>query len=116
MLGLALVFMAAGLQGPEESQRLRGCRRRGAAVRASTGKGATPACVGNDEYAARRSDIRQRTIKSVLRAQRKMREEGVKDVEYGVKVLARLSEAMLTLAVVAVTVFTLSTSIAVILS
>lgn len=47
----------------------------------------------NDEYAAKRSDIRKRTIKSVLRAQRKMVEEGVDDPVYCVKVLARLSEA-----------------------
>lgn len=47
----------------------------------------------NDEYAAKRSDIRRRTIKSVLRAQRKMREEGVSDAVYAMKVLSRLSEA-----------------------
>jgi hypothetical protein len=47
----------------------------------------------NNEYAAKRSDIRRRTIKSVLRAQRKMREEGVADPEYTMKVLSRLSEA-----------------------
>ena len=47
----------------------------------------------NNEYAATRSDIRKRTIKSVLRAQRKMREEGVDDVVYCMEVLSRLSEA-----------------------
>ena len=47
----------------------------------------------NNEYAAKRSDIRRRTIKSVLRAQRKMREEGVDEPEYAGKVLSRLSEA-----------------------
>lgn len=47
----------------------------------------------NNEYSAKRSDIRRRTIKSVIRAQRKMKEEGVLDVDYGMKVLSRLSEA-----------------------
>jgi hypothetical protein len=47
----------------------------------------------NDEYAAKRSDIRRRTIQSVLRAQDKMNNEGVKDSNYSVKVLSRLSEA-----------------------
>lgn len=47
----------------------------------------------NNEYAAKRADIRRRTIQSVLRAQEKMREEGINDVDYGTKVLARLSEA-----------------------
>ena len=45
------------------------------------------------EYAASRLDIRRRTINSVLRAQRKMREEGVDDVIYCMEVLSRLSEA-----------------------
>lgn len=47
----------------------------------------------NDEYSAKRSDIRRRTIQSVLRAQQKMREENINDVDYGIKVIARLSEA-----------------------
>ena len=47
----------------------------------------------NDEYAAKRSDIRRRTIQSVLRAQAKMQNDGVDDYEYGLKVLSRLSEA-----------------------
>lgn len=47
----------------------------------------------NDEYAAKRADIRRRTIQSVLRAQAKMREEGIHDADYGTKVIARLSEA-----------------------
>lgn len=47
----------------------------------------------NDEYSTKRSEIRKRTIKSVLRAQRKMKEEGVTDVDYSMKVLSRLSEA-----------------------
>jgi hypothetical protein len=47
----------------------------------------------NDEYSAKRSDIRRRTIQSVLRAQHKMRQENIRDVEYGTKVLSRLSEA-----------------------
>jgi hypothetical protein len=47
----------------------------------------------NDEYSAKRSDIRRRTIQSVLRAQQKMREENINDVDYGVKVISRLSEA-----------------------
>jgi glutamate synthase domain-containing protein 2 len=47
----------------------------------------------NDEYSAKRTDIRRRTIQSVLRAQHKMRQENIDDVEYGMKVLSRLSEA-----------------------
>jgi hypothetical protein len=47
----------------------------------------------NDEYAAKRADIRRRTIQSVLRAQSKMKEEGMYDYEYSSKVIARLSEA-----------------------
>ena len=47
----------------------------------------------NDEYSAKRSDIRRRTIQSVLRAQQKMREENINDVDYGMKVISRLSEA-----------------------
>lgn len=47
----------------------------------------------NDEYSAKRSDIRRRTIQSVLRAQQKMREESITDPEYGMKVISRLSEA-----------------------
>jgi hypothetical protein len=47
----------------------------------------------NDEYAAKRSDIRKRTIHSVLRAQMKMKESAITDPEYSMKVLSRLSEA-----------------------
>jgi hypothetical protein len=47
----------------------------------------------NNEYSAKRSDIRRRTIQSVLRAQQKMREENINDVDYGMKVISRLSEA-----------------------
>jgi len=47
----------------------------------------------NDEYSAKRSDIRRRTIQSVLRAQEKMRQEGIEDPEYQIKVISRLSEA-----------------------
>jgi hypothetical protein len=47
----------------------------------------------NDEYAAKRSDIRRRTIQSVLRAQTKLREEAINNVDYGIKVISRLSEA-----------------------
>jgi hypothetical protein len=47
----------------------------------------------NDEYSAKRSDIRRRTIQSVLRAQHKMKQENISDVDYGMKVLSRLSEA-----------------------
>lgn len=47
----------------------------------------------NKEYAAKRCDIRRRTIKSVLTAQRKMLEEGIKDNEYTTQVLGRLSVA-----------------------
>lgn len=47
----------------------------------------------NKEYAAKRIDIRRRTIKSVITAQRKMREEGIEDTEYTSKVLGKLSEA-----------------------
>jgi len=47
----------------------------------------------NNEYSAKRSDIRRRTIQSVLRAQEKMRLENIDDAEYGMKVLSRLSEA-----------------------
>lgn len=47
----------------------------------------------NDEYSAKRSDLRKRTIQSVLRAQNKMRQEDINDPEYCWKVLARLSEA-----------------------
>lgn len=47
----------------------------------------------NDEYAAKRSDIRKRTIQSVLRAQMKMQESSIHDADYSMKVLSRLSEA-----------------------
>lgn len=47
----------------------------------------------NNEYSAKRSDIRRRTIQSVLRAQEKMRVENIDDPDYGMKVLSRLSEA-----------------------
>lgn len=47
----------------------------------------------NDEYAAKRGDIRKRTIQSVLRAQMKMQESAITDPEYSMKVLSRLSEA-----------------------
>ena len=47
----------------------------------------------NDEYAAKRSDIRKRTIQSVLRAQHKMQESAIQDPDYSMKVLSRLSEA-----------------------
>ena len=47
----------------------------------------------NDEYAAKRSDIRKRTIQSVLRAQMKMQESSIQDPDYSMKVLSRLSEA-----------------------
>jgi hypothetical protein len=47
----------------------------------------------NDEYAAKRADIRRRTIQSVLRAQDKMREEKLTEPGYTMKVLSRLSEA-----------------------
>lgn len=47
----------------------------------------------NNEYSAKRSDIKRRTIHSVLRAQAKMKEEGLKDADYSMKVLSRLSEA-----------------------
>jgi hypothetical protein len=47
----------------------------------------------NRDYAIKRSDVRSRTIKSVLKAQRKLREDGVKDIEYISTVLGRLSEA-----------------------
>ena len=47
----------------------------------------------NDEYAAKRGDIRKRTIQSVLRAQLKMQESSISDPEYSMKVLSRLSEA-----------------------
>jgi hypothetical protein len=47
----------------------------------------------NQEYAAKRSDIRRRTIKSVLRAQDKMRKENLTEPGYTSKVLSRLSEA-----------------------
>lgn len=47
----------------------------------------------NDEYSANRSDIRKRTIQSVLRAQQKMREENINDAEYRAKVISRLSKA-----------------------
>mmetsp|Transcript_23500 Transcript_23500/g.50966 ORF Transcript_23500/g.50966 Transcript_23500/m.50966 type:complete len:382 (-) Transcript_23500:6-1151(-) len=51
----------------------------------------------NEEYAAKRSDIRKRTIQSVLRAQAKMKDTDVAlqggDPDYAVKVLSRLSQA-----------------------
>mmetsp|Transcript_8231 Transcript_8231/g.17162 ORF Transcript_8231/g.17162 Transcript_8231/m.17162 type:complete len:290 (-) Transcript_8231:424-1293(-) len=47
----------------------------------------------NDEYAAKRSDIRKRTIQSVLRAQAKMKSSDLEDVDYSTKVLSRLSLA-----------------------
>lgn len=47
----------------------------------------------NDEYAAKRSDIRKRTIQSVLRAQCKMQESAIADPDYSAKILSRLSEA-----------------------
>eukprot|EP00977_Amphora_coffeiformis_P007429 scaffold1605_cov158-Amphora_coffeaeformis.AAC.12 len=47
----------------------------------------------NDEYAAKRGDIRKRTIQSVLRAQHKMQESAIQDPDYSMKVLSRLSEA-----------------------
>jgi hypothetical protein len=47
----------------------------------------------NDEYAAKRADIRRRTIQSVLRAQDKMMEENLTEPEYTMRVLSRLSEA-----------------------
>lgn len=47
----------------------------------------------NQEYAAKRYDIRRRTIKSVLTAQRKLQEEGIKDAQYTATVLSRLSVA-----------------------
>ncbi|KAL7571490.1 hypothetical protein ACA910_020911 [Epithemia clementina (nom. ined.)] len=47
----------------------------------------------NDEYAAKRSDIRKRTIQSVVRAQAKMRDSELNDPDYSSKVLSRLSEA-----------------------
>lgn len=47
----------------------------------------------NDEYAAKRGDIRKRTIQSVLRAQHKMHESAIQDPDYSMKVLSRLSEA-----------------------
>jgi hypothetical protein len=47
----------------------------------------------SDEYAAKRSDIRRRTIQSILRAQAKMVSEGMTDSNYSMKVLSRLSEA-----------------------
>jgi hypothetical protein len=45
------------------------------------------------DYSLKRSDIRSRTIKSVLKAQKKLRQDGVKDVEYVSIVIGRLSEA-----------------------
>jgi hypothetical protein len=47
----------------------------------------------NEGFAAVRGDIRRRNVKSVLRAQRKMREEGLYDAQYCMDVLSRLSEA-----------------------
>jgi hypothetical protein len=49
----------------------------------------------NNEYAAKRSDVRKRTIQSVLRAQLKLQESAISsvDAEYSMKVLSRLSEA-----------------------
>ena len=47
----------------------------------------------NDEYAAKRSDIRKRTIQSVVRAQAKMKDSELHDPDYSTKVLSRLSEA-----------------------
>ena len=47
----------------------------------------------NDEYAAKRADIRRRTTMSVLRAQEKLREAEILDPDYAGKILARLSEA-----------------------
>ena len=46
----------------------------------------------NRDYCSRRSDQRRRVIVSVLRAQAKMREEGVQNPEYISTVLSRLSE------------------------
>ena len=46
----------------------------------------------NKDYFNRRSDLRRRVITSVLRAQAKMRKEGMKDAEYVSQVLSRLSE------------------------
>ena len=47
----------------------------------------------NAEYAATRADIRRRTIKSVLRAQSKMKEAEINDPFYAMNVISRLSEA-----------------------
>jgi hypothetical protein len=46
----------------------------------------------NDEYAANRADIRRRTIRSVLRAQDKMREENLTEPDSTLQVLSTLSE------------------------
>jgi hypothetical protein len=46
----------------------------------------------NDEYAARRTDIRRRTVQSVLRAQDRMREESLTNPDNTVGVLSRVSE------------------------
>ena len=46
----------------------------------------------NKDYSCRRSEIRRRVVTSVLRAQGKMREEGIDDPEYISRVLSRLSE------------------------
>ena len=45
----------------------------------------------NRDYCYRRSDLRRRVVTSVLRAQGKMREEGVNDSEYTSRVISRLS-------------------------
>jgi hypothetical protein len=46
----------------------------------------------NDEYAARRADIRRRAVHSVLRAQDKMREESLTEADDTMRVLSRVSE------------------------
>jgi len=46
----------------------------------------------NRDYCCRRSDLRRRVVTSVLRAQGKMREEGIDDQEYISNVISRLSE------------------------
>ena len=45
----------------------------------------------NRDYCCRRTDLRSRVVASVLRAQGKMREEGVNDPEYISRVISRLS-------------------------
>jgi len=46
----------------------------------------------NKDYYSRRSELRKRVMTSVLRAQQKMRDEGIDDPDYVSKVLSRLSE------------------------